>query len=440
MSKRSFIDSIEIKSPCSESWIEMQGNDRIRFCSHCAHDVNNISEMTRKEARRMVRQSGGSLCVRYKVDPITKKPLFGGNLYNITRRAPRIAAGVMSASIVLSAAVYAQTDGASEQPAQTVSEAKNEGTGSAISGYVTDPNGALLPYALVTLSNSDGHLIQAVNASAEGFYAFNDLDAGIYKLKVESGGFSATEMSSISVSEGNQVRRDAQLTVQKLEEVVQVGGNSTTDARYSENIGSVVMITKSGPVNKLVEAVYDEDMEEITRLVAKGARVNSKDKNHDGATALHAAVETGNPEIVQFLLSSGAKINGRDSLKRTPLMLMDDDATPELFQLLLRYGAKIDLVDKQGFTALSYFAGFDKPDIVRLFVTAGANVNAANRQRETPLMSAARSENLDVVKVLLESGANANPRTKAGETAWELTSGAEIKTLLETYGAVVTPR
>jgi hypothetical protein len=31
MSKKSFIDSVEVKSPCTEDWAQMQGNERVRF-------------------------------------------------------------------------------------------------------------------------------------------------------------------------------------------------------------------------------------------------------------------------------------------------------------------------------------------------------------------------------------------------------------------------
>jgi hypothetical protein len=33
---KKFIDSIRVADPCHESWDEMTGNDRVRFCSHCA--------------------------------------------------------------------------------------------------------------------------------------------------------------------------------------------------------------------------------------------------------------------------------------------------------------------------------------------------------------------------------------------------------------------
>src|SRR5437762_6602409 len=102
MSKKSFIDSVEVKSPCTEDWETMHGNDRVRFCDHCAKDVNNISEMTRKQAMRLVRAAGGNLCVRYIHDPVTKRPLFAEQLLQITRRTPGLAAGVMTASVSLS--------------------------------------------------------------------------------------------------------------------------------------------------------------------------------------------------------------------------------------------------------------------------------------------------------------------------------------------------
>jgi len=439
MSKKDLINAIEVKSPCTENWDEMQGNNTVRFCSHCAKNVNNISEMTRKETMRLVRSSGGSLCVRYVSNPATRRPIFADKFHQIVRRTPGIAAGVMSASIALTTATYAQTNDSPQQGVEIVNEVKSGPAGGTISGYATDPNGAALAYALVGLFNEETNEYRVMNASGEVFYEFKDLASGKYKLKIEAGGFEAREITSIALSEGSQVRRDAHMALQQVDEVVQVGGPNDPSTNYVV-VGGSIAVTVTGPINKLVEAVYNEDLEEVTQLIARGARVNSKDKNNDGITALHAAIEMGNAEIAQLLLSSGAKINGRDSLKRTPLMMLDDDATPELLQLLLRYGAKIDLADKKGLTALSHYAKYSDPEMVRLFVAAGANVNAANKLKETPLLIATRGGNLDIVRVLLESGANANPRNKANETAWGVADDTNIRTLLETYGAIAETR
>ena len=147
--------------------------------------------------------------------------------------------------------------------------------------------------------------------------------------------------------------------------------------------------------------------------------------------------QNGNIEMIQFLLDSGAKTNFRDSQKRTPLMMMDGDATPEIFDLLIRFGAKPQLIDKEKNTALHHFVeNADDDEIVRLLVTHGVNVNAVNREGETALMVAAENVNSGDIKALIESGADLNKTDLDGKTAWELTRDAEIRSLLESYGAI----
>ena len=42
----------------------MPGTDRVRTCADCALNVYNLSEMTTREARALIRQHEGRLCVR----------------------------------------------------------------------------------------------------------------------------------------------------------------------------------------------------------------------------------------------------------------------------------------------------------------------------------------------------------------------------------------
>ncbi|WP_437757232.1 hypothetical protein [Sorangium sp. So ce1389] len=58
------LDSLRVASPCTASWDEMAGDDRVRFCQHCEKNVYNLSEMPREEAERLVRAAAGDLCVR----------------------------------------------------------------------------------------------------------------------------------------------------------------------------------------------------------------------------------------------------------------------------------------------------------------------------------------------------------------------------------------
>jgi ankyrin repeat protein len=424
---KNLLDKIEVKSPCSESWDEMTGNEKVRFCSHCAKDVNNISTMTRKEAAKIVRNSDGNLCIRYYQKPNGKK-LFLPQLHQIIRQTG-VLAGTLSAALSISSVAFAQTT-TEETPkneveiTQTVKSGDKTGS---ISGFVKDQDGAVLPYALVTILNEQTNEYRTANANNEGFYEFKELSDGNYKLKIDANGFASKE-STIAVSNAVDTQQDFQLSVQQMNEVVQVGGDENS-------------VTVSGGISfgeyystPLVSAVYSENLDEIKSLISKGAKINAKVKGSK-ETALHAAIETGNVEITEYLLTHGAKANIRDAKKRTPLMMLDEDATPELINLLLRFGAKTTPIDKDKNTILHHFAEYGKSDSMQILISYGVNVNAVNAKKQTALMIAADNSNVEAVKTLLGAGANVNLKNKDGETAYDLASNSEIEDLLISYGA-----
>ena len=115
MQKKKFIDSIRVGDPCTENWDEMTGNDRVRFCSHCAKDVNNFSAMTPRQAARLVRKSNGKLCIRYRVDQKTNAPIFAGKISAFARHG--VAAGAIGASMLVAGA-YAQGEAVPQQLVQ----------------------------------------------------------------------------------------------------------------------------------------------------------------------------------------------------------------------------------------------------------------------------------------------------------------------------------
>ena len=433
MPKKSFIEAIEVKSPCSESWDEMTGNEKVRFCSHCSKSVNNISEMTRKDAMRLVRRSEGRLCVRYEVHPKTHAPIFSARLSQIARQTG-VAAGVLGASLALANGVYAQGDVIPIESVRTDKSEKSGGAVSKISGYVTDPNGAVIPFAVVSITNISTYEYTAANASAEGFYEFKDLAPGNYKLKFEAGGFEMKEVENIQIGEANDVRRDAQLGIQQIGEVVEVRGDSLTGSVW---VGGISMVEISSEKRSpLVQAVLDEDIDTVKALITSGKKVNIRDKSLEGMSPLHAAVETGNFEIMQILLAYGAKPNIRDYQKRTPLMMLDEDADTEMARVLLAYGAKIKLVDAERNTVLHHYAEFDDADMVRLLVSHGADPNAKNKTGRTALMIAAENGSKDTLRALVENGADVHAITKKRETAWGLAYSGDVKAILESYGVV----
>ncbi len=442
MSKKSFIDSVKVGSPCGEDWEKMSGNDRLRFCTHCSKHVNNLSEITRKEAARFVREAGRDICIRYIADPVTRRPMFANQLLQITRRTPGLAAGVMTASMSLSTAAYAQggiaplavdsavvrTDAKScDDNIDKKSRATNL---SKITGTVIDPNGAVVAGATVTLFSVDKSISTSTND--EGSYKFENLPPGTYRIETSSPGF-VTSKTEVAIGGKSDAVANSALEVGGFEEVVEV--KLDVDVVSVAVGGAIAVVEYSSELSK---AIADEDVDLVRELLVKGANVNEKEESYSKITPLFVAVEQGNIEIVKLLLEFGAKVNARDSEKQTPLMRLDDDATPELVELLLKYRAKIEAVDSQGNTALIIVADRVNVEVIEAFIDAGADINASNKEGKTVLMSAAESDNIGAVRTLLVAGANAATRDNEGDDAWEYASDKKVKALLVRYGA--TPR
>lgn len=433
MSKKSLVDSIEIKSPCSESWDAMNGNAKMRFCSHCDKHVNNLSELTRKQAMRLVRDSNGRLCVRYVKNPVNNQPVFAERLHQITRRAG-IAAGVLGASLTLSTLAYAQGEPIlvkNDEAVQTevLNEKdtnKTENTAATISGTITDVNSAVILGAKITLTNGETKIFRTTVTNDEGFYEFKDVEAGIYDLNFESNGFEAKQISQIMLAEAENRNQDVSLDVLAMINTIPVNERMMV-------MGDVAFVEYRNPLHL---AVSNDDFEEVQNLIIKGANVNQKDENYNNITPLFLAVENGNVELAEYLLRFGAKVNARDDNKQTPLMRLDSDASAELVNLLIKYGAKVNLTDKDGNTPLILAANSVNAEVLQVLLVGGAEPNAQNKEGQTALMNAADADNLENVRALLLAGADVNLKNKNGETAWDLTGGGEIDRLLESYGAI----
>lgn len=436
MSKNSLLEKIEVKEPCAENWDEMTGNNEARFCSHCAKSVNNLSAMTRKRALKIVRESKGNICVRYVKNPTNNAPMFANELYQIARRAPRLAVGVMATALSLSSMAYAQ-GGAELIPADRENtktsldkdSVKNKPDGAAnVSGTITDVTGAVIAGASISLFNEvSGE--RRTTSDENGFYEFNDVAAGKYLFKAESAGFQVYQVADLSVAESETSKRDFTMNVAPVEVLANV------EVVLAVSGGMMISVEYTHPLSKAVE---DGNLEEVKNLIARGESVNAREKDDDDITPLFLAVENGNAEIAEILLNFGAKINVRDANKQTPLMRLDDDATPELVRLLIRHGAKVNAVDKEGNTVLMLAARSSaSAEILQILLDHGAAINAQNKEGRTALMEAAENDKLEAVRTLILAGADVNLKNEDDETAWDLTSEDEMEKLLESYGAKV---
>ena len=60
---------LPIARPCGESFAEMPGDERTRFCAKCNQEVHDLSAGTEEEAGAIFRRAGGKrACVRFARD------------------------------------------------------------------------------------------------------------------------------------------------------------------------------------------------------------------------------------------------------------------------------------------------------------------------------------------------------------------------------------
>lgn len=103
-------------------------------------------------------------------------------------------------------------------------------------------------------------------------------------------------------------------------------------------------------------------------------------------TPLHIAARNGRPKIIDILLSQGANIDEADLYKRTPLMYAARMGHLNATNILLRHSAQVNvkseedygqtLQSKIGFTALDFAIEGDHQDIVQLLLKYGATDGA----------------------------------------------------------------
>lgn len=64
----SWLDGIRVASPCQESWEDMSGDERVRHCARCEHEVYDLSGLSRVEAEALVGEAarGASICARFR--------------------------------------------------------------------------------------------------------------------------------------------------------------------------------------------------------------------------------------------------------------------------------------------------------------------------------------------------------------------------------------
>lgn len=157
--------------------------------------------------------------------------------------------------------------------------------------------------------------------------------------------------------------------------------------------------------------------------------LNSQDKR--GLTALHAASQNGQMEIVRYLLQFKVDVNTISKNKETPLLSALSRSHIELAKLLMENGADVNVVNAVGETPLMLVAGTGNLEMVQTLVEKKANINQRDNEGNTALIHAIRAGNIDIVQYLVTKNADVNIKNKDGKSAIQVATEAGLTDVVE---------
>jgi len=123
-------------------------------------------------------------------------------------------------------------------------------TGGAIQGTITDPTGAVVPGATVTITDTDTASVKTITTDSAGFYSVGPLNPGPYTVSVTHSGFEGLSVKTV-VRTGTATSGSFKLTLGASSETVEV--NAGALQINTDQIGVAGVITReqidSLPVN-----------------------------------------------------------------------------------------------------------------------------------------------------------------------------------------------
>lgn len=109
-----------------------------------------------------------------------------------------------------------------------------------IQGQVTDPSGAVVPNATVTVEEAATHFKTSGTANASGSYEFPSLNPGTYTVIVTAPGFRSESKTGIALTAGQLQVVDAQLPVGSPDMTIEVQASSQLLDTGSANIATTL--------------------------------------------------------------------------------------------------------------------------------------------------------------------------------------------------------
>ena len=140
-----------------------------------------------------------------------------------------------------------------------------------IVGTITDPSGASVASATITITNNDTGVQRTLTSNSDGQYVAPDLHIGRYSVKASAAGFKLAEQTGIVLNVGDRTRLDFKLQVGSTQEQITVEANA------------VAVQTDSGEVSNVITG------QQITQLATNGRSLYELFSLAPGAVSLQSS-------------------------------------------------------------------------------------------------------------------------------------------------------
>ena len=180
-------------------------------------------------------------------------------------------------------------------------------TTSAIAGQVTDPTGAAIPAASVTITNQETGLKRIAKTDDAGHFNFPQLKPGTYSVKVEASGFVVEVSDNVASGLGEKQTVDFALKLAPAEQTIEIIGGQVplinpSDANTTTNLNAPALENLPNPGGDLTYPLQ----------FAAGALVNTAGSGNDfvGGTNGYGNVEfNGLPALSNGYIVDGLETN-----------------------------------------------------------------------------------------------------------------------------------
>ena len=222
-----------------------------------------------------------------------------------------------------------------------------QSTRARIIGTVSDPAGAVIPDATVTVTNVATGVKTPIKTDHDGNYQALELPIGTYKIKVEREGFKTTETAEYTLEINQVLRVDVRLPVGARNEVIEVTGEAAQVETVNPTVGASIT---SRPIVDL--PLNGRNVLDLA-LLEPGVTPHNNDDTGAGTYNIAGA----RADSVTFLLDGGVDNN---LLSNGVVYTPNPDAVQEFRILTSNYTAEygrnaggiVSVVQKSGTNAL----------------------------------------------------------------------------------------